>query len=165
MVPEPADADTGEGRGAEQMLDAIKLTHLLPMGTPSIPPNGPRAASTSTHNSCRLTQPRISALLRFLFHGEGIGGVWGGVVGGSRGGLCLPKCARGGLGSMRAPPLLWHLHLLPKPGSHPDSLTTSLDSKEMSHHSSWHKQCWGEGPCLAVENCTAWVLSRFKHGE
>lgn len=82
MVPEPADADTGEGRGAEQMLDAIKLTHLLPMGTPSIPPNGPRAASTSTHNSCRLTQPRISALLRFLFHGEGIGGVWGGVVGG-----------------------------------------------------------------------------------
>lgn len=81
MVPEPADADTGEGRGAEQMLDAIKLTHLLPMGTPSIPPNGPRAASTSTHNSCRLTQPRISALLRFLFHGEGIGGLWGGVGG------------------------------------------------------------------------------------
>ena len=73
MVPEPADADTGEGSGAEQMLDTRKPTHLLPLGTPSIPPNGPRAASTSTHNSCRLTQPSISALLRFLFHDATVG--------------------------------------------------------------------------------------------
>ena len=75
-----------------------------------------------------------------------------------------------GVGGRRLLPLQPHpratpLFLLPRPGSHPDSLTASLDSKEMSHHSSWHKQCWGEGPCLAVENCTAWVLSRFKHGE
>lgn len=100
MVPKPADADTGEGRGAEQMLDAIKLTHLLPMGTPSIPPNGPRAASASTHNSCRLTQPSISALLRFLFHGEGIGGVWGGVGGRDQSELLDPEGSETGVVSL-----------------------------------------------------------------
>lgn len=42
-------------------------------------------------------------------------------------------------------------------------LISSLDSKEMPHHSSWHFRWLGEGSCLAVENCTASSLPRFKH--
>lgn len=51
------------------------------------------------------------------------------------------------------------LFLLPRPGSHPDSLTSSLDSKEMLHHSSWHIQYWGEGSCIAVEKTALLPLS------
>lgn len=76
MVPKPADADTGEGKRGRADVGSIKLTHLLPMGTPSIPPNGPRAASSHTTHPCRLTQPSISSP-EVLFHRrEGIGGVW-----------------------------------------------------------------------------------------
>lgn len=39
----------------------------------------------------------------------------------------------------------------------PPSLTSSLDSKEMPHHSSWHAGYWGAGFGLAVESCTVFL--------
>lgn len=47
----------------------------------------------------------------------------------------------------------WGYPSLPsaRAGGHPDSLTSSLDSKEMPHHSSWQIQICGKEFCLAAE--------------